>query len=716
MEYTIKHQSQVWAIMRSSKLSRNQARSLGGYLVSLERRFGIKRVIQILNERAEALKTPKLDRFRKRGDHWIGPFRPLSVMASRGRRYKKFALRVLRLHTIFRAKPASLSDYSKAETRLSSREDRELGHVPEKLIAILSRAYEKIRIRHDDVYPMSSRKAPMGLKSVQECWALPVDHIESMDAYPQLVSSHYEYFAKLVGEAMPEKQRYITLSKARASKKSARIRKIPWLGQDYKITITDDIAGRVTILNKDGSCKHRLVANANRILQLACSPVHNATMDFLKQHPDSYVFDQLAGVEKVYRMLKDDIPLSSIDLDSASDNIPLLAQVRLLKLCVPSLSEPLDIFYQVSRMKWLTPYKQINIKWTCGSPMGVKGSFGLFTFFVLVILEQCGARGSFAIVGDDVVVDSRYEKKFLKLLESYNIPISASKSLFTHFEFAEFCGKIIDRYGNLEVYKGSGLRFRDVLGLVRKYGLDAIRHFSRFRRLSPPAIRAITMFYLLEQAGIDFLRDILRKKDVPDLQDGGLSAKQIVRVLQLPITTIEQIAPRDGELSAKAKAHLRRRMHSLSLEAIQALDRERRVVNAWNFACNDPDMVDYYVHFVPSTPAHKRFMRMEAEKKYSHLPKHGLTSAQEMSLYPYHAFIAYMDDCVTHSAADVIKIESDAAFGVLPESKSPVVKRETLAEAKEVVTFFGSVIGSFRRMSRAIRRIGKGAFRRLMIK
>jgi hypothetical protein len=196
--------------------------------------------------------------------------------------------------------------------------------------------------------------------------------------------------------------------------------------------------------------------------------------------PECFVFDQDGGADWVSQRLKESWHLTSLDLKSATDNIPLSNQLALMRQLLPDYLEELEMFSDISRMSWTTPHP-FFVRWEVGHPMGVNASFPLFTTWLVDLFYQVGAAGRFCIVGDDLVFDSSYESEVLARLGVLNVPVNRGKSLFSDRFFAEFVGRIIDSVGSLDVFKASPFSYSDPLGLIRQYGKSAIEFLGPVR-------------------------------------------------------------------------------------------------------------------------------------------------------------------------------------------------------------------------------------------
>ena len=486
--YIESHRAQIFGICRRTRLSRPMALDFISFLSKIEATRGIKSVVDVLKGRYHSIIEGEIGSFKTHSDGtWVGPFRPISRVAKRGRLGRRRALRLLRCYGLFVHKAAVKGDYQREKARLSKEpEPKKAFRLP--LVPRFTSAFNGIKSNIlSDTYPLTTKRAPFIKGKIPEILMSPAEHISFTDAYPNFMLEFYERMADLIGPNIPSVEHY----------------------QSLAVNHTD-MAGSVALLTKDRGLKLRLIANTNRVLQLAISPLHNFLFSFLEVHPSSFCFDQDAGGVWVAEQLGLGHRITSMDLDSASDNIPLLPQLDLVMELCPSLETELRMFHRAARMRWLTPYPDVEIRWLRGHPMGVVASFPLFTTWLCSIFEYSGLTGKYAIVGDDLVFHSEYERKVRGLLDLYRVPISFGKSLFDNEFIAEFVGRIIDSHGSLEVYKASGYTREDPTGLIRQYGegsLDVFNPVKRFRVTTKNIIKLGHLYAsdpIFRQACIDF--------------------------------------------------------------------------------------------------------------------------------------------------------------------------------------------------------------------
>lgn len=450
--YVLSNRSHIFGVCRACGLTSASAGDLLTWMVKVEETNDVKFVVNELKRRMMDLLDPSRRYYRYHGDGtWVGPFRPISRLAKKSRKGFRNALKILRLYGIFHAPEATQEDYVLESKRLSVTEDSN----PNFSLLIPAVFPTNATVREfDSSYPLSSTKVPLDTGSLPQYEVPPCLHIESLDSFPALVSLFHGFFTDLVGGAMPQKEHF-----------------------DALIARGPDRIGNAIILNKDGGLKQRLIANVFPILQLGLSRLHNSLYELLKKLPNCHVFGQDEGVAWAIEQLKGGKKLSSIDLEKATDNIPLEPQIDLVLRLFPKLGVDIALFHRAARSQFKTPFNATNITWHRGHPMGLKGSFPLFTLFLYALYSK--HTDTFAIVGDDLIVDAEATESVIKDMESLGIPINRFKSLFGS-TLGEFCGRLFDKNGDLKVYKASIQKDEaDPLGLFRQYGSRAFRFIYR---------------------------------------------------------------------------------------------------------------------------------------------------------------------------------------------------------------------------------------------
>jgi hypothetical protein len=175
--------------------------------------------------------------------------------------------------------------------------------------------------------------------------------------FPNLVLDHYEFFSTLF---KIHDREFFKRRKSESPK---------------------DFVGKVVGLTKDKGMKVRFIANPFRVLQTSLSRLKNAIELLLYDLPESAVFSQERGIEWVVHQFQMGRKVSSIDLTSCTDYLPLKYQLELLRTFFPLLEEDIQVFEQVSRSYWATNCG-IEVKWETGQPLGTGPSFSCFTLSI----------------------------------------------------------------------------------------------------------------------------------------------------------------------------------------------------------------------------------------------------------------------------------------------------------------------------------------------
>jgi hypothetical protein len=576
--YLDKHRTDIFNVLFGNKVSPAAARALYSHLRRIEQNNGAKYLVKILKLRFQALLKPDISPFRTHRDGtWVGPFRPLSTLSKRGRSGFLSALRVLKLYGLFRAPEPGLDEYLSSVKGISTQPesvDYFMYRLPK---STLYQCESLKKIGFTCQYPLSTTLVPLSFEQKRaEILVSHEEHLKSLDNCPGLLVSYYDFFKPLVGESLPPIEYYMELM-ARESYEG-------------------DVVGSYTILTKDRGLKQRAVVNAFRILQLACSRLSNTLFTYLKNQPECYIFDQEGGATWVHRKLTQGCVLSSVDLDSATDNIPMLPQLTLAATMFPWLKEDLKVFGQISRGKWWTPYEKLYASYTRGHGMGLNGSFPLFTVWLLQLYRSVGAKDAFAIVGDDLVIESKYEESVLKILSKHGVPVNYSKSLFNH-TIAEFVGRIIDKHGDGKVYKASPLDIQnDPLGLIRQYGLKAVDRTSLKKRGKSFRERLV----LFQELGDNlrarrllalYLRkprqvELMTGRKAPNYKEGGVPEHLLSKMLN---------DGTDPDMIAAYRKLLKKnpRMNTTVAMSLVGSELLHHNVVSWKFQYNPPGLVEY---------------------------------------------------------------------------------------------------------------------------
>ena len=496
--YMEKHRTGIYDIFSGNELAVRARGMFYAHLCRIERSKGTKELVAELKRRSHALLQPSESKYHVRKDGtWRGPWRPLSRLARRGRDGLCCALRILKLYGLFVAREPTLRDYLDTAIAISEQPEKTDIYYYTGLKQEIRQCKTYRSVGFSRYYPLSTTKVPIDRDfASSEIFVTPEKHIRALDNCPEVVLNHYEFYRELVGPSLPPLEFYLDLS--------------------TKCTI--QAAGQIRLLTKDRGLKMRAVVNPFRLHQLATSRLANTLFSYLKDLDECHVFDQDIGACWVRGRLQSGAKLSSIDLKAASDNIPMLPQIQLVRQLFPWLSGDLDLFGELSRCTWWGPFGvDSDCKYTRGHGMGLNGSFPMFTLWLLYLCYKAGARSAFAIVGDDLVIESKYEEKVVGFLSHYGVPINHAKSIFNH-DIAEFVGRVIDRWGSLNVYKASPLDLkRDPLGFIRQYGVKSFNRTSMKFKVGKSFRKRLQLFRDASNSLHDqfLLAHFVDTKDVP---------------------------------------------------------------------------------------------------------------------------------------------------------------------------------------------------------
>lgn len=297
------------------------------------------------------------------------------------------------------------------------------------------------------------------LGDLHRAWELSLSHAPSMawsfqdQLSPSItgVSTHQSKVAiNAMRKSAPDsKKRPKTSKKGSLQKRSGRPAKP---NPDYPI-------GSISFLQQ-GSAKLRAVANPNRFVQWQNEPLQHVLAQWVNSRPGVYVLDQEAGIQWIQDQLNQGQHLTSADLSSASDTLDYKQITRLLKSeKYPLLRRSVEYFERCSSAPWaLSDWKAREItdltviRWKQGQPLGLAPSFPLLTTTNFLaacsaVMESGGYKGDgapFAIVGDDIVIHSRYAEAYSKAIKSLGGVANMEKPMSSDRR-AEFCSRIIEK-------------------------------------------------------------------------------------------------------------------------------------------------------------------------------------------------------------------------------------------------------------------------------
>lgn len=527
---------EIGATLQCANFSKLAVRVLLGYFKRIERNSGARAIVTLLKEHYIKLillhsshTTAELRQLNQRRKIWPGPMHPIFRMSLFSDRHFDMACAILKVTGYFVSPDATDQDYARlnSEMGMAFDEIENPKAVPKDKLednspsTEMQRQARSLEYQYQMDYPQSEKKTLMDSDGnmLPVITLLRPDYISSLNAFPRFTLRYYEWIKeRIFGEIegcipFPPKEVYIT---------KARNQRV-------------DYAGRVTLLTKDRAMKLRSVANCSIILQTAVYPLHHLLKEVLKKTPGCYCFDQDAGVTWVAQELRRGRTLTSLDLESASNNIPLSSQVAFLRNLLPHTTDSdtlISMWVDINRMTWFAG--NTTVSWKRGTAMGVGGSYYCFTAWIISRFQRLGMSGQYAVVGDDIVFNSDYEPLVLSFFEGENVPISRSKSLFQNVKFAEFCGRLITRDGPANFTKARSLDVDiDAYSKVKMFGYRALKRFRRLRKLPQQERNSIKKYYHLDKQIVDpNLAVSLTRVDelIPSANFGGYSLIQLYKL------------------------------------------------------------------------------------------------------------------------------------------------------------------------------------------
>lgn len=255
-----------------------------------------------------------------------------------------------------------------------------------------------------------------------------------------------------------------------------------------------DIVGRISFLQEPGY-KLRAIANPLPIFQILLDPLKQSLLEILRVIPNDFTHDQDAGVSYIQDLLKRGVKLSSVDLSDATNNLPLSDQIALLRsIFDKEVHYIIDLFEEVSKSQWAidAPDGTKTITWGTGQPLGLGPSFPSFALYHHFIMRyvisldvgnyeplydliHCIIKGTspgnyeYAIVGDDICMNSCYTDTYLSVMSKLECPVSIDKCLFDAYT-AEFCSRIITVTKVFRAYKWKSVSDSSFIALCKSFG------------------------------------------------------------------------------------------------------------------------------------------------------------------------------------------------------------------------------------------------------
>jgi hypothetical protein len=217
---------------------------------------------------------------------------------------------------------------------------------------------------------------------------------------------------------------------------------------------------------EQGKGKLRTVANPNRLVQYANFPLGEALAKVFYRIPECYVLNQAGGLEWAQSKLREGVRLNSFDMSAASDRLDYskflheaFAKVYQEPDKFPLLSRSLELFEDTSSCPWTIPGYVADligshtgqISWSVGQPLGLRPSFPVLSE-MNAMMARCAVKqvdgkytpNHFAVVGDDLIIESRYADAYMEWVTAYNGKINSEKAMESD-RYAEFCSQLVTK-------------------------------------------------------------------------------------------------------------------------------------------------------------------------------------------------------------------------------------------------------------------------------
>jgi hypothetical protein len=241
----------------------------------------------------------------------------------------------------------------------------------------------------------------------------------------------------------------------------------------------------------EGGWKNRAVASPFLAYQALSEPLKIKLYDLCREDPAVYTEDQSQAHEVITSWLADPNQgkVYSFDASAFTDRFPYRIQRRLLEMLLRNGEvEEFDIrvIDHVVSSSWKLPGSDTHVKYEVGQPMGLGPSFHLacltHSYLVRSLAKELGIRhpqNYYCVVGDDVVIrHSGLADAYHKLLTGCGVVINMQKSIVSD-TYAEFCGKIISKFGVTPSMKVRLIRDPDqLIRVLEFYGKAAMPFLS----------------------------------------------------------------------------------------------------------------------------------------------------------------------------------------------------------------------------------------------
>lgn len=274
--------------------------------------------------------------------------------------------------------------------------------------------------------------------------------------------------------------------------------------------------GHMNFLQKPGG-KLRAVGNPHPLIQWAVTPLGEVLSDWVNNQPGVYVTRQEQAWKWVQARLRENVSLTSADLSSASDTLDFRPIVDGLKLSdgKSNLTKHLQYFERLCAMPYQLTSRHVRqalgSQTVClkqGQMLGLRPSFAVLTLTNLtaarLAVEDVDGKSAsgrrwppFAIIGDDIVIETKYADAYSQRIKLLGGVLNLDKSMVSSTK-AEMCSRVItateiyrckprwlfeDPVDNMLTYQDTSLRIR-----VPKWARRMARENGRFALLECASI------------------------------------------------------------------------------------------------------------------------------------------------------------------------------------------------------------------------------------
>jgi len=223
--------------------------------------------------------------------------------------------------------------------------------------------------------------------------------------------------------------------------------------------------GKITQISEGGG-KTRNIALVDFWSQNALFPFHRRLFRILKQIPQDGTFDQDASFRRFMNLANRKGVAGCFDLSSATERFPLILQSIVVSALMGDIWKDA---WERCVIKRDYVFRNKRITWKVGQPLGLYGSWALFTLTHHLFVRWCANDHKFAsycILGDDIGIFSKSTMlKYSTMMEAFGVEINKSKSFVSTSVpvYGEYCKRIFRGRSEL-----SGLSMKLIVGSKRE--------------------------------------------------------------------------------------------------------------------------------------------------------------------------------------------------------------------------------------------------------